>query len=109
MRRGDIVTIALQGDYGKPRPAVVIQSNDFLNGHPSILLCPITSDLQTAPLLWIEVAPSRQNGLRAVSQIMSDRIVSARPEKIGGEIGHLEAEALERLDAALALVIGLTE
>lgn len=29
MRRGDIVTIALQGDYGKPRPALIIQSDLF--------------------------------------------------------------------------------
>ena len=29
IKRGDIVTCALSGDYGKPRPAVVVQSDLF--------------------------------------------------------------------------------
>lgn len=27
MKRGDIITVALSGDYGKPRPAVVVQND----------------------------------------------------------------------------------
>lgn len=29
MKRGDLVTVATSGDYGKPRPALVIQSDAF--------------------------------------------------------------------------------
>ncbi|MHB8211101.1 MAG: type II toxin-antitoxin system PemK/MazF family toxin [Acidithiobacillus sp.] len=29
MNRGAVVVVALQGDYGKPRPALVVQSDMF--------------------------------------------------------------------------------
>jgi len=34
VKRGDLVSIALQGAYGKPRPAVVVQADLFVE-HPS--------------------------------------------------------------------------
>jgi mRNA interferase MazF len=67
MRRGDLVTVALQGDIGKPRPALVIQS-DLFEAHPSVTILPVTSELIDAPLLRVSVAPDASNGLRAASQ-----------------------------------------
>ena len=43
MKRGDLVTVALSGDYGKPRPALVIQS-DLFDEHPSITILPVTGE-----------------------------------------------------------------
>ena len=43
MRRGDLVTIALQGDFGKPRPALVVQSDLFNTDHATVSVLPITS------------------------------------------------------------------
>ncbi|MGE4356804.1 type II toxin-antitoxin system PemK/MazF family toxin [Halothiobacillus sp.] len=48
--RGDLVTIAIQGDFGKPRPAVVIQSDQF-GEHPTVTVLPMTGTLVDAPLL----------------------------------------------------------
>ena len=31
MRRGDLVTVAVSGDYGKPRPAVVVTADALLD------------------------------------------------------------------------------
>ena len=45
MKRGDLVTVALQGDLGKPRPALVIQS-DLFEAHPSVTILPVTSDFR---------------------------------------------------------------
>ena len=45
IRRGDLVTVALPGNYGKPRPALVIQS-DLFEEHPSVTILPITSELK---------------------------------------------------------------
>ncbi len=50
--RGGLVTTAMQGDLGKPRPALVIQSNQF-SEHGSATVLPITSALVTAPLLRV--------------------------------------------------------
>ena len=53
LQRGLIVTIAATRAYsGKPRPAVVVQANRWLQGHPSITLCPLTSTLLDAR--WCE-------------------------------------------------------
>ena len=54
MKRGALVTIALSGGYGKPRPALIIQS-DFFDAHPSITVLPVTSELREAPLFRIRV------------------------------------------------------
>ena len=71
MRRGDLVTIALQGDFGKPRPALVVQADVFAE-HPSVTVLPVTSALVAAPLLRITLQPSADNGLTKPSQVMVD-------------------------------------
>ena len=58
MMRGDLVTIAMQGDFGKPRPALVIQANQF-SEHSSVTVLPITSTMVAAPLLRITVNQRR--------------------------------------------------
>ena len=61
--RGDLVTIAMQGDFGKPRPALVIQANPFRE-HTSVTVLPITSTIVAAPLLRVMVPPGAENGLK---------------------------------------------
>jgi hypothetical protein len=44
LQRGLIVTVASACVYaGKPRPAVEVQANRWLQGHLSVKLCPLTS------------------------------------------------------------------
>jgi mRNA interferase MazF len=107
MRRGYVITIALQGDYGKPRPALIVQSDSYLDRHPSLLVCPITSYVRDLPLLWVTVDPTPNNGLRRRSQIMTDRIATTKPDRVGPVIGHVDSDVLERVDRALALILGL--
>jgi len=106
MRRGSVVTIAMQGDFGKPRPALVVQSNLF-ERHPSVSVLPITSDIVDAPLFRINVAPSGQNGLRLPSQIMIDKIGTALQEKIGSVIGELEDDKMLAVNRAMLVFFGL--
>jgi mRNA interferase MazF len=102
-----MVTVAFAGDFGKPRPAVVVQS-DYLNDtHATILLCPCTSELVDAPLIRIPVTPTVENGLHSPSQIMVDKAAPMRREKIGARIGVLDQETLVRLNRSLAVVFGL--
>ena len=55
--RGTLVTVASPGAYsGKPRPAVVVQADRWLQAHPSVTLCPLTSTLMEAPLVRIAAA-----------------------------------------------------
>lgn len=107
MKRGDLVTIALQGDYGKPRPALVIQS-DFFDVHPSVTVLPITSDLRETPLFRITVDPSKKNGLLKLSQVMVDKSVTVSREKIGPSFGRLEANLMLEIERCLAVFLGIT-
>ena len=102
MRRGDLVTVALQGDLGKPRPALINQS-DLFDAHPSVTILPVTSELRDAPLFRILVNPTEQSGLAKPSQVMVDKPQSVAREKIGEVFGRLDDETMNR---ALAVFLG---
>lgn len=106
MKRGDLVTVALQGDYGKPRPALVIQSDQF-PGTASVVVLPITSTLVDAPLLRLTVEPDAANGLRATSQIMLDKPMTVKADKIGSAFGSLDGVVMVSVSRSLALFLGL--
>jgi mRNA interferase MazF len=108
VRRGDIVTVAIPGDFGKPRPAVVIQSDVVNEAQPgSVILALVTSTLRDAPLLRLQIEPSQRNGLRQPSQVMVDKLFTARIEKVGDVIGRLSDQELVALNRLLAFVIGI--
>ncbi len=106
MRRGDLVTIALQGDLGKPRPALVIQS-DLFDVHPSVTILPVTDELRDTPLFRISVQPSASNGLSKHSQVMVDKPQSVAREKVGTVMGRLDDETMMAVNRALAIFIGV--
>jgi mRNA interferase MazF len=105
MRRGDLVTVALQGDLGKPRPALVIQS-DLFDAHPSMAILPVTSELRDAPLFRILVNPGEQNGLAKPSQVMVDKPQSVERKKVGAVFGRLDDETMLAVNRALAVFLG---
>jgi len=109
MRRGDVVTVAAAGDYGKPRPAVIVQTNAFPETHASVVVCQLTSELVDAPDFRITIDPGSENGLRFTSQVMADKPVTIRRERIGRKIGRLGDRDMARLNAALAFVLGLAD
>lgn len=100
-QKGDIVACVLGGDYGKPRPAVVVQSDLFSETHASITVCPITTHLVEAPIFRLAVVPSNQNGLKKISQIMVDKISSVKREKLHQKIGVLNSSQIQKLNEAL--------
>jgi mRNA interferase MazF len=107
IRRGAFVVVAVPGDYGKPRPALVVQS-DLFSDLPSVTICPLTSTIRDdADLIRLTVEPSPANGLRQVSQIVIDKITTVPVAKIGGEIGHADDSLMVRVNRALALFLGI--
>lgn len=106
MRRGDLITVALQGDYGKPRPALIIQS-DLFDEHPSVTILPVTSELRDTPLFRIAVDPTPQNGLKMQSQIMVDKAQTIPRDKIGQTFGRLDDSALVAVNQALTVFLGI--
>lgn len=108
MKRGDLVTVALSGDYGKPRPALIIQSDSFAELE-SVTILRITSELRNAPTLRLTINPSQDNGLRSTSQIMIDKAATLPREKVGQIIGYLDQRTMKIVSRALAVFLGLEE
>jgi mRNA interferase MazF len=106
--RGDLVIVAAPGDYGKPRPAVIVQSNAIPVSHASVVICPMTSELVETDFR-ITIEPGPETGLRVRSQVMADKPVTIRRERIGQRIGQLGAADMARLNVALAFVMGLAD
>src|ERR1019366_8381365 len=107
IRRGQFVTIATSGDYGKPRPALVVQSDLFAE-LPSVVICPLTTMLRDdADQFRLEVDPSKRNGLREVSQIAIDKITAVPAAKIGVVIGEANDALLLGVNRALAVFLGI--
>ncbi len=108
MKRGEVVLVAPPGEFGKPRPALIIQSNAaFPSGNFTYL--PITSDLLRVPGVRIPVLPSPQNGLRQPSEIMVDMIQTSSLARFGDIIGTIDADTLRRVEASLDLHLGLDQ
>ena len=108
MHRGDLVSVVIQGDFGKPRPALVIQSPLFAN-HTSVTVLLVTSTLVDAPLLRVTVPASAINGLEKKSQIMIDKAMTLKREKIGPVLGRVTADQLTQVERGLAVFLGIAK
>jgi len=109
MKRGDVVIVAAAGDYGKPRPAVIVQTDAFPAAHASVVICQMTTEVVDAPDFRVSVDPSEENGLQVRSQVMADKPVTVRRRRIGQLIGRLSDGDIGRLNIALAFVMGLAD
>lgn len=102
MTRGEIVVVATRGAYtGKPRPAVVVQSDAYNETHASVTLCPITSDVVDAPLFRVAVPAGPRTGLETASQVMVDKVVSVPRSAVGKAIGRCASTEVDAIGEAL--------
>jgi mRNA interferase MazF len=109
MMRGDLVTVTLQGDFGKLRLALVIQANQF-DEHATVTILPITSTLVVAPLLRITMTPSAENGLQKPSQVMVDKAMTVKRDKVGyPAFGRIDAVAMVEIERCLAVFLGIAK
>ena len=106
MKRGDLVTIAIQGDFGKPRPALIFQSDQFAE-MTSVTILPVTSKLVDAPLFRINLKPNKTNGLKKDSQIMVDKTMTVKREKVGKPFGSITSEDMLQIERSIAVFLGI--
>jgi mRNA interferase MazF len=105
MRRGDLVTVVMSGDFGKPRPALVMQSDHF-DATATVTVLLISSTLVDAPLIRLAVEPSTENGLRKSSQVMVDKAMTVRRDRVGPPFGRLDNDTMVAVNRSLALFLG---
>ena len=108
MKRGDFVSIAVQGDPGNPRTALVMQADQFAE-HASVTLLPMTAALVDAPLLRITVQADVNNGLDQPLQVMVDKAITVKRDKLGPVLGGIDADLLVRVERALAVFLGIVK
>jgi mRNA interferase MazF len=106
MRRGDLVAVAMPGDFGKARPALVIQSDQF-DGTASVTILLISGTLVDAPLIRLTVQPTEGNGLHKPSQIMIDKAMTVRRDKLAEPFGRVDDETMISVNRSLALFLGI--
>lgn len=107
MKRGDVVVVVVQGDLGRPRPAVIVQADELGDATTTVLICPITSDVTEKLPIRPIVEADAGNGLRIRSQIMTDKMLALRRDRIKRVVGALNSKTSEQLDRALLIVLGL--
>ena len=107
MKRGDVVVIVAHGDLGRPRPAVIVQADELGGTTTTVLVCPITSDVTEKLPIRPIVEADASNGLRIRSQIMTDKMLALRRDRIKRVVGSLDSEGVDDLDRALLIVLGL--
>ena len=107
MRRGDVVLVVLQGDYGKPRPAVIVQGDRLTEaGATSIVVCPMTSAPSGTTSFRVAVAPTADNRLRLPSEVMVEKLAGVPRQRLREVVGRLDAATMASVDAALLVVLG---
>jgi mRNA interferase MazF len=109
MRRGDIVAVASPDSPVQLRPAVIVQSDAFPAAHASVLICPMTPDVGEAPNFRLRLRPTETNGLAGPFDIMADRVMAVRRERIAQTLGRLSHDQIIRLNSALAFAMGLAD
>jgi len=106
LKRGDVVITVVQGDHGKPRPAIIVQVDALNADHPTVVLCLISSDI-TQHGFRMPLPADEATGLRVASEVMVDKLHAVRREKITQRIGALNAEQVATLDRKLTSILGL--
>jgi mRNA interferase MazF len=108
LKRGDVVLVVMSGDYGKPRPAVVVQSDEMIRfGFSSVVVCPLTSHVGDRPRVRVTVEPDQANGASLRSEIMVEKLVGISVGKIRRIVGHLDDATMRKVVRALFVVLGL--
>ncbi len=106
LKRGDVITVSPPGEFGKPRPAVIVQSS-LADPTTTVTFLPITSELARAPAIRVRLEPNIENGLRLSSEVMVDLIQTVGKQKIGAVIGVVDAKTMKKIDASMMLYLGL--
>ncbi|MFK5926376.1 MAG: type II toxin-antitoxin system PemK/MazF family toxin, partial [Desulfuromusa sp.] len=86
--------------------ALVIQSNQF-EALATVTVLPVTSTLIDAPLFRILLEPSDTNQLFKKSQIMVDKVMSLKLDKIGNTFGEVDENVLLEVSRSLAVFLGI--
>lgn len=105
MKQGEIWTIRESGYASKARPVLIIQKN--VDVFDSVVLCLLTSVDSTNLPNRVKVRPTASNGLKTVSYVMTDKIVTVNKDVIDKRVGKLQNKALNEVLTKIAEFLGI--
>ncbi|MGA9422173.1 MAG: type II toxin-antitoxin system PemK/MazF family toxin [Rhodanobacteraceae bacterium] len=106
MKRGDLVAIAVSGDHGKARPALIVQPDAF-HDLLSVTVLPLTGVMRDRDLLRVSIEPSTATGLRKPSQVMIDKATTLPRAKVGKRFGRVDSVTMDAVSRALAAFLDI--
>jgi len=106
LKRGDVVVVSIPGEYGKPRPAIVVQSDMLSDRSEGVIVCPTTTNMLAVEWVRPTLRGNAENGLRTDSQVMADKVQTVHIRRVGRRIGRVSDDDLRRIDISLQLVLG---
>jgi mRNA interferase MazF len=107
LRRGDIVVCSPPGEYGKPRPAVILQADILLAVRDSVTLCLVTSTPVEAPLFRVAIEAGHRSGIDRPSFAMADKLMTVSKGRVTQRLGRLSKNELGVLEIAVSRWLGL--
>ncbi|WP_462329272.1 type II toxin-antitoxin system PemK/MazF family toxin [Thiohalocapsa halophila] len=107
VRRGDVVLAAAAGDYGKPRPWLIMQADHYNDSQRpgSVLVCPFTTHHEAAPYrIPLDLAAGDSHRR---SWVMVDKLTAIKRERLGAKIASTSPGQLDAVEHAMIDLLGI--
>lgn len=113
IKRGDLYYADLRpiigSEQGGVRPVLIIQNDVGNHFSPTVIAASITSRKRKHRLPTHVFLPVSTDGLRNDSIVLLEQVRTIDRRRLGDYIGRLDETAMEAVDAALAISIGIKE
>jgi mRNA interferase MazF len=106
INRGEIWSVLWTGLAGKPRPALVIQSEKYLLSQTDILALITTADGVQGELR-LPIMADENNGLMSDGFICLDKLMAIPIDNLGERFGKVADETMREVDARLIKILGI--
>ena len=94
-------------ETGKVRPVVIIQTNLLNKSHPSTVVCPITTNVQTeSEILRVHLTKGTAN-VKEDCDIMIDQIRAIDNSRLLSRIGQLDEAIKNKIKENIKIVLDL--
>lgn len=112
VKRGDIYWvdfgITKGSEQGGIRPSVVIQNDIGNKFSPTVIVCPISSEIKKKELpTHVLISEYNKYGLKQLSQVMTEQMKVRDKTQLGDYIGTMDAEIMSRIDRAIEISVNV--
>lgn len=112
VKRGDIYWVDFGvtkgSEQGGIRPAVVIQNDIGNKFSPTVIICPISSEIKKKELpTHVLISDYHKYGLKQLSQVMTEQMKVRDKTQLGDYIGAMDTQVMGRIDRAIEISVNV--